>query len=301
MSSSPVGAADIDNPDIDLRNCDANARAESSSPLPIVSVVIPAHNEQAVIGSNLRRLLDGAAPGELDVVVVANACSDGTAELARSAGVRVIETDTPGKVNALRLGDDTCLTFPRAYVDADVGLTVDGLRTLVEATRRPGVLACAPVPRLDLAGVGSVARRVHRVHDQLVAPGRALAGVGVYVLTETGHARVFPMPDVISDDGWAHNSFAPDERVVVHQVQSVVRPARTVRAYLNRRVRVRTGNRQLAALGSTGAAGPSRREIAGKAGRQSSSEFARRSLLPRRVVVRLGVDPGSWPAPGRVG
>ncbi len=57
------------------------------------------------------------------------------------------------------------------------------------------------------------------------------------------------MPDVISDDGWVHNSFAPDERVVVPDARSVVRPARTVRAHLKRRIRVRRGNEQLAALG----------------------------------------------------
>jgi hypothetical protein len=164
-------------------------------------------------------------------------------------GVRVIETEIPGKVNALRLGDEACQTFPRAYVDADVGITADSVRALVGAVRRQGVLACAPVPYLDLAGVGPIARRVHRVHDRMVAPGRALAGAGVYMLTEAGHARVFPMPDVISDDGWVHNNFAVEERTVVPQAQSVVRPARTVRAHLNRRVRVRLGNQQLAALG----------------------------------------------------
>ena len=216
---------------------------------PIASVVIPAHNEESVIGANLRLLLDGATPGEFDIVVVANACADRTAEVAQSVGVRVIETDIPGKVNALRLGDEACHTFPRAYVDADVGITADSVRALVAAVRRRGVLACAPLPYLDLAGVGPIARRVHRVHDRMVAPGRVLAGAGVYLLTEAGHARVFPMPDVISDDGWVHNSFAAEERIVVPHAQSVVRPARTVRAHLNRRVRVRLGNQQLAALG----------------------------------------------------
>ena len=45
----------------------------------VVSIVVPAHNEEAVIAANLRRLLEGSAPGEFDVVVVANACADGTA------------------------------------------------------------------------------------------------------------------------------------------------------------------------------------------------------------------------------
>jgi glycosyltransferase involved in cell wall biosynthesis len=216
---------------------------------PVVSIVVPAHNEEAVLAGNLARLLDGTAPGEFDVIVVPNACTDRTAEVAKEFDVRVVETPVPGKPNAIRIGDELCRTFPRVYLDADVQLRATSVRALVAAAARPGVLACAPVPELDLDGVGPVVRRVHRVHAQLIAPGRALAGVGVYVLTEEGHARVFPMPDVISDDGWVHGSFAPHERAVVPEARSLVRPARTVRSYLNRRVRVRRGNRQLAALG----------------------------------------------------
>jgi hypothetical protein len=216
----------------------------------VVSIVVPAHNEESVIAANLRRLLDGSAPGEFDVVVVANACSDGTAAAAgQVGGVRVVETPVTGKPNALRLGDAACVTFPRVYLDADVELSAASVRELVAACAQPGVLACAPVPELDLTGAGPVVRRVHRVHEALIAPGRALAGAGCYVLTEQGHARVFPMPDVISDDGLVHVSFAPHERVVVPAARSLVRPARTVAAYLNRRVRVRRGNRQLAELG----------------------------------------------------
>jgi glycosyltransferase involved in cell wall biosynthesis len=212
----------------------------------IVSIVVPAHNEESVIAGNLRLLLEGTSPGEFDVVVVANACSDGTARAAELPGVRVLESEVPGKANALRLGDEACLTFPRVYLDADVELPAASVRALVAAVARPGVLACAPVPELDLDGVGWIARRMHRVHERLIAPNRALAGVGVYVLTEEGHERVFPMPaGLISDDGFVHRSFAPGERAVVAEARSLVRPARTVSAHLNRRVRVRLGNRQL--------------------------------------------------------
>jgi glycosyltransferase involved in cell wall biosynthesis len=223
---------------------------------PVVSIVVPAHNEEAVIAGNLRQLLAGSAPGEFDVIVVANGCTDRTAAQARATGVRVIETPVPGKPHALRLGDQACRTFPRIYLDADVRTDAASVRALVAACARPGVLACAPVPTLDLTGVGRLVRRVHRVHERLVAPNRALAGVGAYVLTEAGHARVFPLPDVISDDGYVHASFTPDERVVVSEARTSVRPARTIRAYLNRRVRVRRGNQQLAALGKTWPEGP---------------------------------------------
>lgn len=223
--------------------------------LPLASVVIPAHNEQAVIARCLDQLLTGAHPGELDVLVVANACTDETAAAASRPGVRVLRTAVPGKANAIRMGDTHCRTFPRLYLDADVELDLDSVRALVAAARQPGVLACSPAPRWELTGVGPVARRVHKVHDALIAPHRALAGVGAYLLTEQGHERAFPLPDVVSDDGWVHRSFAPQERLVVTRAHSLVRPARTVAAHLRRRVRVRQGNRQLDALGRTAAEG----------------------------------------------
>ncbi len=215
----------------------------------IASVVIPAHDEEGVLARCLSTLLHGARPGELDVIVVANACIDSTAEVARRHGVRVIETGTPGKANAIRLGDDAAASFPRLYVDADVDLATDSVRILVETLAQPGVLATSPVPRFDLTGVRPSARRLHKVHELLMADRRGLAGAGVYGLSEAGHARVAPFPEVISDDGFVHRSFAPGERVVSSMASSVVRPAPTFGASLRRRVRVRQGNQQLDGMG----------------------------------------------------
>ena len=75
----------------------------------MTSVVIPAHNEEAVLGRCLSTLLADADEDEFDVVVVPNACTDNTAAVARQYGVRVIETPYGGKAHALRLGDDACL------------------------------------------------------------------------------------------------------------------------------------------------------------------------------------------------
>lgn len=249
---------------------------------PIASVVVPAHNEEAVLARSLQRLLSGSAPGELDVVVVPNACSDKTADVARRAGVRVLETPVPGKVNALRLGDAACRTFPRVYLDADVELSAASVRVLVAALAEPGVLACAPVPEWDLTGASWMARRVHRVHDRLVAPHRALAGAGVYVLSELGHDRIFPLPDVISDDEWVHRSFDASERVVVPGGRSLVRPPRTVAAHLRRRVRVQQGNRQLIELSRPPADGRLRLRDLGQL-------LVRRSVSPLDAACYLAV------------
>src|SRR3954451_5036975 len=67
------------------------------------SVVIAAHNEGAVIEATLRSVLNNKLDRPLQVIVVANGCSDDTAEKARKFGdaVEVIETPVGNKINAI--------------------------------------------------------------------------------------------------------------------------------------------------------------------------------------------------------
>src|SRR6187401_530008 len=82
-----------------------------------VVVVVPCHNEAASVAkvvSDFRAALPGA-----EVLVVDNASTDGTAELALAAGARVVAEPRPGKGFAL-------LTGFRAARDADFFVMVDG-------------------------------------------------------------------------------------------------------------------------------------------------------------------------------
>ena len=171
--------------------------------------------------------------------------------MARAHGVRVIETSTPGKAHALRLGDAAASTFPRLYADADIDLTAESVRVLVDTLARPGVLATSPVPHYDLTGARPSARRLHKVHELLMADRRGLAGRG-RLLPQRGrprHARVAPFPDVISDDGLVHraspraNGSCPGPRRAWCDRRRRSAPA------CRRRVRVRQGNLELDALG----------------------------------------------------
>src|SRR3954462_6356852 len=100
----------------------------------MISVIIPAHNEANVIERTLSELMSGAHPNELEVIVVCNGCTDDTATRARNAGTgyaakhainfQVIDTPTPGKINALNLGDKAATAFPRLYIDADILLPI---------------------------------------------------------------------------------------------------------------------------------------------------------------------------------
>ena len=55
----------------------------------MISVIIPAHNEERVIARTLEAMVAGASPGELEIIVVANGCSDATADVARGFGERL--------------------------------------------------------------------------------------------------------------------------------------------------------------------------------------------------------------------
>src|SRR4030095_14237372 len=80
------------------------------------------HDEATLIEGCLRDLTAGAPPGELEVIVVCNGCTDDTEARARAFGdpVRVISTETASKALALNLGDEAARGFPRFYVHADL-------------------------------------------------------------------------------------------------------------------------------------------------------------------------------------
>ncbi|MGI5865680.1 MAG: glycosyltransferase family 2 protein [Myxococcales bacterium] len=92
-------------------------------------IVVPAHDEEAGIARTVRSLLAIDYPAELRrVVVVADNCSDRTAELARQAGAQVIERRDPerrGKGHALALAFAHSLR--EGFADAVVVVDADTL------------------------------------------------------------------------------------------------------------------------------------------------------------------------------
>lgn len=219
----------------------------------MTSVVIAAHNEAAVLPHCLHRLLDGAAPGEFEVLVVANGCTDNTAEVARSVpGVRVLELAEASKSAALNAGDDAATRFPRIYLDADIALSATGARTLASAVvgsvtgtgsgTAGGLLAAAPGRRLDTTGRPLLVRAYYAINSRLPAFRDALFGRGAIVLSAAGRARFDRFPDQIADDLFLDSLFEVGEKREVSQVTTVVATPRLTRDLLRRLGRVRTGN-----------------------------------------------------------
>jgi glycosyltransferase involved in cell wall biosynthesis len=221
----------------------------------VVTVVVPAHNEARVIGRLLGQLAPvvppsgTAGPDELDVIVVANGCTDDTAEVAASFGppVRVLSIPVASKREALRAGDEAAKDFPRIYVDADVELAVADIRALGAALSRPGALAGGPQRDLDLAGRPWLVRSYYAVWERLPEVRSGLFGRGVIGLSEAGYTRVADLPPLLADDLVASLAFQPAERVIVPGARVVVHTPRTFRDLLRRRVRTTMGVSQVEA------------------------------------------------------
>ncbi len=216
----------------------------------MISIVIPAHNEGSVIARTLRTLTSCASSEELDVVVVCNGCLDDTAMIARSFGkpVRVIETNVANKAHALNLGDQACHSFPRVYLDADVVITLEGIRALAERLERGDVAAVAPTPYFELEGCSWSVRAFYEIRRRLPSFNEGIGGSGVYALSEIGRRRFGQFPRLVADDMFVRLQFEPEERTTVAYVSSTVYAPRTIKSLTAIEARADFGTRELELL-----------------------------------------------------
>jgi hypothetical protein len=213
----------------------------------MISLIVPAHDEEAVIGRLLQGLTAQGASEEIEILVVCNGCSDRTAAVARGFGasVRVIETEVASKAHALRLGDAAARFFPRFYVDADVQLDLESVRRVAAALASGSCLAAAPRMRVDLSGAPWGVRAYYRVWLSLPYHREGMIGSGVYALSEQGRARFDEFPDIISDDGFARLHFAPSERLTVESAHFTIVPPANLAGVLHVKTRSQKGLLQL--------------------------------------------------------
>jgi glycosyltransferase involved in cell wall biosynthesis len=254
----------------------------------MTSIVIAAHNEAAVIGRCLDAVLADAVPGEFDVTVVANGCTDDTARVAASRpGVRVLDLPSAGKVPALNAGDAVAVGYPRMYLDADIVIPAVGVRALRDALAFPDtthaarVLAVTTRPELDVSRSPLLVRSYYAINARLPVYQNALFGRGVVVLSAEGRGRFERFPDVIADDLFLDSLFTAAEKREVSSVSSQIAAPRRTRDLLRRLVRIRRGNASMrVALAASG-------DI-----RDTGRRTARTSWL-RDIVLR---DPALIPA-----
>lgn len=213
-----------------------------------LSVIIPAHDEAAVIADSLASLLAQARDDD-EIIVVCNGCTDDTAAIARRFEPRVTVLDTPvaSKTAALNLGDRHASAFPRIYMDADVTLGEGALDGIARALESGRWLAVSPDPVMDCSGAGWAVKAYYDIWLSLPYCKSGMLGAGVYALSEEGRKRFDRFPDVIADDGYVRALFKEHERGKAEGAHSIVRAPASLHWLIKIKRRSRLGQMELAA------------------------------------------------------
>lgn len=234
-------------------NLDTDRPASS----PALCVIVPAHNEAGAIGRTLAALAplgQTAAAGQL--IVVCNACTDETAELAAQTApaARVITIAERGKANAINRALDEADPGIVIVVDSDVIFSPGCLEALVTTLASPGVMAASPVGQFDLAHSPWIVRAYYRVFVRQPYLSEGVGGSGVYGLSMAGREALGRLPLVIGDDHYVRSFFpqAQQRRVACTAsgtpVHVVVHPPHTLRALLHTEHRSRMGDQEVRRL-----------------------------------------------------
>ncbi|MFJ4026146.1 WecB/TagA/CpsF family glycosyltransferase [Paenarthrobacter sp. NPDC089989] len=266
---------------------------------PVGSVIIPAHNEAAVIGRTLDSLREILAWGTVEVIVACNGCSDSTEAIAAAYdGVRVINVEAASKVAALNAADEAAHLWPRLYLDADIEVTPGALAAVFSALTDGTILAGRPAYRYDTAGASFLVRAYYRARTRIPGNSQGMWGAGAYALSERGHARLGTFPPLTGDDYYVDSLFTADEKAVLDTEPVVVRTPRSPSALLTVLRRTSRGNAQQDAVSGDASVSRTVRQLVesvrGPLTAFDALVYAAFAGAGRRRAVRPGTPAVAW-------
>ncbi|MES1171691.1 MAG: glycosyltransferase family 2 protein [Bacteroidota bacterium] len=173
------------------------AAVGSATTPPRMNILVPAHDEEALIAETLAGLLQGF-PDAAAIVVIADNCGDRTAAIARAQGATVIERHDPerrGKGYALEFGIEHLAKNPPEVVlivDADCQVRPGSLQRLAEtaaSSGRPAQADYLMTPPRDGSAKSAVSALAFLVKNRVRPRGLARLGLPCHL---TGTGMAFP-------------------------------------------------------------------------------------------------------------
>lgn len=126
----------------------SNIKSPKLKKYPLVTVIVPAYNEENTISKTLNSLLNQNYPKEkLEIIVVDNNSTDNTFKVAKKyekQGVIIIKEKKPGKGAALNAGLKICKGDIIGGLDSDSFVLTDAIRKMVAHFEKKEVICVTP-------------------------------------------------------------------------------------------------------------------------------------------------------------
>jgi glycosyltransferase involved in cell wall biosynthesis len=190
-----------------------------------VTVIVPAHQEERLIGACLDALLASGPVEGVEVIVAANGCRDGTvaearareaAFAARGWSLQVLDLPEGGKPGALNAAEAVATFGARVFVDADVTVSPELLPLVARVLDRAGPVYASGRVRITGGTAGGwVSRAYARMWARVPFMAQGVPGCGLFAVNAAGRARWGAFPAIIADDAFVRLHFAAAERVMV--------------------------------------------------------------------------------------
>ena len=192
---------------------------------PYLSLIIPVHNEARRLETALQQV-EGFIRQQLysvEVIIVENASTDATVEVARSwqprlPEMRLLCLEQPGKGNAVRVGMLTAHGTYRFMADADFSMSIEQINRFFPALEAGAAIAIGSREAPGAERIGEPFKRhfVGRVFNLLVRwlvlPGIQDTQCGFKCFTAAAAEAVFPKQTL---EGW---SFDVEILVIARQL-----------------------------------------------------------------------------------
>jgi len=181
-----------------------------------LKVLIPAHNEELVIQTTLKSLFDASISPE-QILVIADNCSDNTADIVKSCGVPVVQRQNDhlrGKGHALSFGIEELRSDPPDYVlimDADCTIDPQAPEGLIDLSHGKHVVQ--PNYLIKAQAGADLSRRLSgflfKIKNLIRSQALDSLGCSVPLL---GSGMLFPWP-VISTTKFATSNIVEDTKI----------------------------------------------------------------------------------------
>ncbi len=179
---------------------------------PGVSVVVPAYNEAAGIAATVTSMAASSYDGELEVIVVDDGSTDGTADIVRRLGlpgVQVISQPNAGKPAALNRGIAEARHDVLVLVDGDTVFQNDTLGRLAGRMRDPAVGAVSGNTKVGNRN-GILGRWQHLEYVMGFNLDRRMFDVLGAIPTVPGAVGAFRRAALAAAGGLSHDTLAED-------------------------------------------------------------------------------------------